>query len=166
PYQAIDGGANRAVGGVDYVALPNGVATIGAGQTTTQINIQVIGNTIDQLDRTFFVHLDAVSSGKIAAGLDTGIATILDDDGPVLNLSALTPTVVEPDTGTVDARFRVSVTGGGNADQTSPKAVAVHYATADGTAIGGLDYASFFGTLIIPANTAFVDFSVPVIGST
>jgi hypothetical protein len=159
-------GANPATPNVDYVDIPNGSLTIPSGQTVGTITVNVIGNTIDQVDRTFSVVLDSATNAIITSGVNIGIATIVDDDGPTLSLTALTPTVPEGNTGTTPAVFRIAVSGGGNADSTSPKTIFVHYTTVDGTATGGLDYASLAGTLIIPANTAFVDVTALVIGDT
>src|SRR5258707_8065706 len=103
--------------------------TIPAGQTSGSLVIPVIGNTIDQPNRTFFVVLDSAINGTIALGLDHGIATIVDDDGPHLSISALSPTIVEGNSGMTNAIFRVTVSGGGNPDGTSPKPTTVQYAT-------------------------------------
>jgi hypothetical protein len=74
-----------AVGGTDFTAKSNVAATLAAGQNSTTLSTTLIGNNIDQPDRTFTVRLTPTSpagTGKSNEDL-TATGTILDDDAPV-----------------------------------------------------------------------------------
>src|SRR5205814_1539353 len=53
--------------GIDYRAA-NGKLTFNPGEITKTITVQVIGNTIKQLDRTFLVNLSGASQATIGKG--------------------------------------------------------------------------------------------------
>jgi uncharacterized repeat protein (TIGR01451 family) len=66
--------------------------------------------------------------------------------------------VVEGNTGTTPAVFMVSLSAA------SGEIVSVNYATADGSAIAGIDYVATAGTVTFPPGTTSRPVSVPVIG--
>jgi hypothetical protein len=78
-------------------------------------------------------------------------------DGPVLAISINDVSVVEPDSGTEDAVFTVTLS-----EQTMFE-VTVDYATADGSAALGQDYMETHGTLTFPPDTTELQISVPVL---
>jgi trimeric autotransporter adhesin len=84
-------------------------------------------------------------SNAVAAGLP-----------PTLNIGDTT--VVEGDSGTVDAVFTVSLTAVSDTD------VTFQFATADGTATAPGDYTATNGTGVIPAGSLSTTITVPVIG--
>jgi hypothetical protein len=67
--------------------------------------------------------------------------------------------VAEGDSGSVMMDFTVSRSG----DLTAP--VSVGYTTADGTALGGIDYTPETGTVTIPAGATSATIAIPVIGN-
>ncbi|MEM7345966.1 MAG: Calx-beta domain-containing protein, partial [Chloroflexota bacterium] len=69
----------------DYIAQA-GTVLFTAGVTTTQIQVQVNGDTIFEPDETFFVNLSNLSYGTIVD--NSGMATIINDDAVV------TPTTI------------------------------------------------------------------------
>ena len=77
-----------------------------------------------------------------------------------LSISVSDATMEEPDVGTVDMVFTVSVDGG----KITPGEIRVDYSTVPGTAQPGSDYESRSGTLVIAAGTNSQTFSVPIIG--
>jgi hypothetical protein len=64
----------------DYVAA-SGTLTFAPGETTKTITIQVIGDTTDLLDETFFVNLGGASTNALIVN-GHGIGNIHDDDLP------------------------------------------------------------------------------------
>ena len=102
-YATADGTATAPA---DYAAT-SGTLTFAPGQTTKTVTVLVVGDTLDELDETYTVNL---SNAVNAAILDpTGLGTIIDND-PTPALSINDATVTEPDTGTVNATFTVSLT--------------------------------------------------------
>ena len=68
-----------AVAGVDYVAT-SGTATITAGQTSTTVDVPIIGNDLGEPDKTFALHLLEILEGNTRLPSTPGIGTILNDD--------------------------------------------------------------------------------------
>ena len=73
-YATVD---DTAKAGVDYVAA-SGTAVVPAGEASVQIEVSVLGNTVAQPDRRFFLALSDAVGAAIAFPQVTG--TILDDD--------------------------------------------------------------------------------------
>ena len=102
-----------------------GPLTFTPGQTTKTVTVLVNGDTLDELDETYFVDLSNASNANI--GDSHGVGTIIDDDAqPTLSINNVT--VTEGDTGMVNANFTVSLSSA------SGQTVSVGYSTADGTA--------------------------------
>jgi hypothetical protein len=162
---------DTAIAGVDYVAK-NGTITFPRPAELTDpfitertITIEIIGDTIGELDETFNVTL----SNLTAEGLEgiavtitdaTGIGTIEDDDvtGPTLVIGDGV-TVTEGDAGSTNMVFTVTLL--------NPPAgtVMVNYQTVDGTASSlDLDYADTFGVLTFNPGTTELTIIVPIIG--
>ncbi|MEY2409022.1 MAG: large repetitive protein, partial [Verrucomicrobiota bacterium] len=92
----------------------------------------------------FFLYLNGATNAT--AGNDREVINILDVD-PAPTLDITDTMVVEGNGGSTDMVFIVSLSGP-PADQ-----VTVRYATVDGTATGGLDYATNGGVLTFTTNT-------------
>jgi parallel beta-helix repeat protein len=69
---------DSATAGSDYVAT-SGNLTFNPGETTKTISVQVNGDTVDEVNETFFVNLTSATHATIADG--QGIGTIVNDDG-------------------------------------------------------------------------------------
>ena len=145
---------DTATAGSDYEVI-SGTLTFPALTTSQLITVVVNGDTLDELDETFFVNLSNPTNATIADG--QGVGTIEDDDPPP-SLSIDDVTVVEGDAGTVNAVFTVSLSA------VSCQQVTVDYATADGTATAGEDYVAISGTLTFPAGTTTQNVTVVVNG--
>jgi Metallo-peptidase family M12B Reprolysin-like/Calx-beta domain len=120
-----------ALAGSDYTAVPTTALTFTAGLTSRTVTVPVIGNTGAELNETFFVNLSAPSGAAIADG--QGLATILNDDGPVLRITDVSK--AEGNSPTITA-FTFNVT----LSPASASPVTVKYVTANGTAVASGDY--------------------------
>jgi ribosomal protein L35AE/L33A len=121
----------------DYVAASETI-TFAVGEISKLITVIVDGDTISELDETFFVNLSNASNAAIATA--QGVGTIRNDDArPSLSIGDLAMT--EGNSGTVNAVFTVSVLGA------SSGPITVSFATADATADAPDDYAATSGTL-------------------
>jgi hypothetical protein len=131
-------------------ASTEGTATVSwlTGNSAT-VTVDVNGDTAPERDETFTVVLSNPSPGSSIAD-DSGLGTIFNDDAPHLSISD--PSVAE---GAGAAVFTVSLDGAG--------AVSVHYATSDGTAHSGSDYAPRSGTLSFSRGDASKTISVPIL---
>ena len=79
-----------AMAGSDYVAAVNTPATILTGQSSVQISVSVIPDSIDEPNETFFVNLSNVSGATVTDG--QGQATLNDDDLPLtVSITPVTP---------------------------------------------------------------------------
>jgi Calx-beta domain-containing protein len=121
----------------DYLAA-QGTVVFRPGETTHTLTIQVVGDTIDEPNETLFLNLSDSVNAYIADG--TGVGTIHDNDRlPLILISDVTLT--EGDSGTVPARFHVTLSAA------SGRSVSVDFATQNGTARAPSDYSTILGTL-------------------
>ncbi len=129
-----------ATAGSDYTGHSAITRTLAAGNQTLTVLVPVLGDTADEPNETFTLNLTAVSNAT--PGTLSGTGTIIDDDEPVtpgtLRLRDATLLVGE-NSGSV--QIVVERVGG------SSGAASVQYATANGSAIAGLDYGAASGTL-------------------
>ena len=150
-----------ATAGSDYVA-GNGTLIFPAGVSTRPISVTVNGDTTPEPNETFSVTLSNPANAVL--GTATGTGTILTDDtgggGVLPSLAIDTVTATEGDSGTTVATFTVTLSPAGT------QTVTVAYATADGTATAGSDYAAASGTLIFPAGVSSRPINVTVNGDT
>jgi CSLREA domain-containing protein len=146
--------SGSASAGSDFAAA-GGSLTFLPGETSKPVTVFVNGDTSDEADESFFVMLSSPSNATIAKA--QGTATITDDDGtPSLVIGDATR--VEGDSGSNDLVFTVTLAG------TTAQTVTVGYATANGTASAGSDYAATSGTLTFFPGTTTQQVRVPVIG--
>ena len=129
-YATADG---TATSGIDYGTV-SGTLTFPPGTTTQTVSVPVFGDRDFELDETFFLNLSNPSAAEIVRA--QGVGTIRNDDtGYALSVSDVSAS----EGGT--ATFTVSML------EASPQTVTVNYATADGTAVAGVDYTATSGTL-------------------
>jgi len=95
-------GPTQAIAGTDYVAA-SGTVTFPPGSTAQTATVQIIGNTVPQPNRIFFVNGSSPTNATIAKA--QGVGTILDDDS-ALQFFTLTPCRV------LDTRNPVGPSGG------------------------------------------------------
>src|SRR5262249_50245674 len=119
------------------------------------ITVLVNGDLLNEPNETFLVNLSAPVNATLGDG--QGVGTILNDD----NVPALTignATVNEGDSGSTNAVFTVTLSA------SYPQAVTVNYATADGTATAGTDYAATNGIVTFAPGSTSQSISVRVLG--
>ena len=151
-YATADG---TAAAGSDYTAA-SGMLTFAPGETSQTITVAVLGDTLDELDETFSVHLsDAVNAGLADAD---AIGAIVDNDTALLSIGDAT--VTEGHSGTVTAVFTVTLS------TASSQTVTVNYATASETAAAGSDFTAASGSLTFAPGQTSRTINVTVLGDT
>ncbi|MCP3937598.1 MAG: DUF11 domain-containing protein, partial [Actinomycetia bacterium] len=140
-YATADGTVPAAIAGLDYQATA-GSLDFPIGVTSATVSVAIVDDALDEDDETFTLTLSNAQQAGLPAA--PGVGTIVDDDSlPQLAIDDVT--VVEGDTGTTQMVFTVSLS------PVSGRQVTIDYATADGSAEAGDDYASAAGTLTFAA---------------
>ncbi|MFZ0063293.1 MAG: FG-GAP-like repeat-containing protein [Pyrinomonadaceae bacterium] len=158
-YSTADG---TATAGSDYVSS-SGTVSIPTGQLTRSILVPVIGDTINELDETFFVVFTNPQNVTIARAQGTG--TIINDDTPKIQFSFASYTISE--TGP-----RVDITLSRSGDTTG--SASVSFATNDAAGLTNCnvfnsiasprcDYINALGTLSFAAGETTRSFSIAII---
>jgi hypothetical protein len=127
-----------ATAGQDFVAT-SGTVSFAPGEVSKTVTVTVNADSISELTETFNVNLTNPNGAIIADNRGTG--TILDNPVPSTLSINDAVNISEPNNGTVDVTFTVTL------NQASSQAVSVAFATADGTAVAGQDYQAVSGTL-------------------
>ena len=155
-YATADG---TATAGSDYAVL-TGTLTFAAGETSKMVHVVVNGDTAVEAAETFSLTLSGATGATIADGSAT--ATVTNDDAaatlPALSVGDVS--MREGDSGTAELMFIVTL------DKAATGPVTVNYATADGTATAGSDYAVLTGTLTFAAGETSKMVHVVVNGDT
>jgi len=146
-----------ALAGRDYVAQALTGQVIAAGSSSLSFTVLVLGNLLNEPDKTFFVNVSNVTGATVVDG--QGAGTIVNDD-PLPTLSINNVAVTEGNAGTVAATLTVALSAA------SGQTVTVNYATADGTATAPTDYVSSSGTLTFPRGVTTQTIAVLVNGDT
>jgi hypothetical protein len=120
----------------------SGTLTFAAGETSKQVTVRVVGDTLDEPHETYSLNLFNPSGATL--GDARGVGTILDND-PAVSLSVDDVSASE---GSGRLTFVVSLSA------ESGKVITVGYATGDGSATAPDDYAAASGTLVfLPGET-------------
>src|SRR5207247_2536833 len=135
----------------------SGTVTFAPGTVMQTVTVPVLGDSTFEPNETFVVNLTNPTNAFLARA--QGVGTIRNDDpGPTLTINDVS--VVEGDSGTVNAVFTVTLS------PTVGSTVTVDYATANGTATAGSDYVAASGTLTFAAGVATQTLAVVVNGDT
>ena len=145
---------DTAQAGADYTTN-SGTLTFAPGDTAKTAVVDVLGDAFDEFDETFTVNLSNPISTTIRDA--TGVGTIIDDD-PLAQLSIDDQATIEPDTGTANMVFNVSLA------LDTYKIVTVDYIATNGTAEVGVDYQATSGTLTFNPGETGHTITVPLIG--
>jgi hypothetical protein len=131
-YTTVNG---TATAGSDYLSQ-SGTVTFAPGETSIQVGFTVYGDTVFEPDETFSILLSNPVGAQL--GDDTGTITIVNDDAsPMPNVFISDVSVIEGRLGkTSSATVTLSLSN------PSTERVTVILNTADGTAKGGVDYAT------------------------
>jgi len=128
-----------AVAGSDYQTV-SGKLTFSKGVTSKSILVPVIGNQVIESDEAFFVNLKNAKRATIANG--QGVVSIVNDDTSIRIGDVW---LEEGNSGTTSFTFTIDLS------VAIGQPVTVNYATADGSAMAGSDYAAASGSLTISA---------------
>lgn len=142
-----------ATAGADYTAT-SGTLNFIAGQTSATFNVPILDDNLVEGNETFNLTLSSPSPGATLGAQATATVTIVDVEPGVLQLSSPTYTVAE-NGGSVT--ITVTRTNG------STNAVAVNYATSNGSATAGADYTATSGTLNFGVGQTSATFNVPIL---
>jgi len=153
-YATQDSGA---VAGSDYMAA-TGTATIAAGATTAFIDVQILGDRVQEGDEYFYVGLTAATNASLGNSYAAG--NILDDDTPP-EIYIDDPAIYEGNSGTQTIPFTVYLT------HPRGTTVSVKYTTANGTAkTSDNDYLAQSGTLVFAPGETSKTINIAVRGDT
>lgn len=130
----------------DYTSVSSNNGTIAAGASSTTITVATVENTTAEPNETFTLQLANVVNAVVTDG--QAQATIVDDDKP--NLSINDASVAEGGTAT----FTISLS------KASTAPVTFTFATVDGTAAAGPDYASTSNNRTIAAGSTSTTITV------
>ncbi|WP_420287251.1 Calx-beta domain-containing protein [Flavobacterium psychrophilum] len=145
--------ATGTAGTSDYTTTVTTV-TIPAGQTTVNVTVPILEDTIDEPAETFTVN-GTVTSGNTINTNPTGTVTITDNDAtPVVTIGNVT---INEGAGTVTVPVSIDVV--------SSVDTVINITTATGTA-GTSDYTTTVTTVTIPAGQTTVNVTVPILEDT
>jgi hypothetical protein len=153
-----DGPSPAATAGSDYTA-DSGDVSFGLAETSKPVTIQVHRDNVAEANEHFSVVLSHAQGpqGALTISKNTGVGTILNDDGPALNFDPPTVSHLEGNSGTTDFVFTVKLA------QSDPNNnIVVDWATADGTATAPDDYAAGSGQLTFQKGTSTLQQSITV----
>ncbi len=125
------------------------------------VNVPIVGDTDVEPNQNLLLNLSnlVLPIGISAANVTfaaSGVGTINNDDGAVLNIASAS--IVEGAAGSSNLSFAVTLSN------TNKVPVTVNYTSADGTATAGSDYTATNGTLTLPAGTLTQTIAVPIAG--
>ena len=154
-YATADGSARA---GSDYAAA-SGRLTFAPGVTNKTVAVPVFGDRMFEATESFSIRLSGAQRASI--GDATGVIAIIDDE-PCISIGDAAGTVVYGLDGTVTGTtltFTVSLA------MAYDQPVSVNYATADATAMAGVDYVATSGTLAFAPGETTKIITVEVIGN-
>ncbi|MGB5435859.1 MAG: Calx-beta domain-containing protein, partial [Maribacter sp.] len=126
----------------DYTSVSGTLAFLGDHNESFDIVVPILDDSLIENTETFTVELSAPSTNVIAINDASGLGTILDNDSATVSISDLD---VDENAGVINVQVILS----GNVQES----FTVDYATADGTALSGLDYNNVNAQLTFPANS-------------
>lgn len=152
PWSTADGTALSARN--DYTP-GTGNLVFNEGETSKTFDVAANGDLKDEDDETFTASI--ASGDNFVLGTTTATVTIVDDDlAPTVTISPATVTVAEPNTGTVNATFNVTLSGA------SGRTITVPYSATANTAVTPADYSLTAASLSYPEDTVTQSVSVVV----
>jgi uncharacterized repeat protein (TIGR01451 family) len=137
-----------ATGGLDYQALSATQLTFPVGTTEQDVQIPLLGDSIQEGNETFTLKLSSPS--RAVVGDPSGTGTVIDDDGG-LHLYVSDAWAVEGNGGAAMASFSVSLS-----NSLAPgQLVTVNVATGGGSAMAGVDYQAVPSTALTWTSSDF-----------
>jgi len=144
-----------ATAGSDYIAT-SGALTFAPGEVEKPVVVLVNGDTVDEVQETYFLDISNVQNATVSSSRGTGF--IVDDDGPTISINDVS--VTEGNSGTKAATFTLTLSG------PSVEAIAVRAITTPGTATASSDYNSLDLVVIFQPGTVTRTIDVGIIGDT
>jgi len=145
-----------AVAGTDYQPAV-GVLTFAPGITSQTVNVGVLGNTRLGNDLSYYFNLSSPTNAQIAGYSGLGI---IQNPNRTPRLTINDVAVYKPRSATAPATMTVTLASA------SPNTVTVNYATSNGSATAGVDYAPANGTLTFAPNVVTRTVAVTINGNT
>ncbi|KPA18527.1 hypothetical protein MHK_001255, partial [Candidatus Magnetomorum sp. HK-1] len=136
--------------GEDYT-LANGTFTIPAGSASTNVNIILGDDIIDENNETVYVQMIAYTNTSGGSSTRYTLTITDDDNPPLISFSPMTSTSVE-NSGIIPITATLS--------QTSEKIINADYIVTGGTATSGSDYTLNSGTLTFVAGSTAKAFTI------
>ncbi len=132
----------------DYTS-GSGFLTFVPGETSKTFNVPIVDDALDENNETVALALSSPGGGA-ALGTPSTAALIIVDNDPLPTLSIDDVTVTEGNSGTVDAKFTITL------NPASGRNVTVTYATANDTATAPDDYVAVPNTALtfLPGETS------------
>ncbi len=152
-YATSDG---TATAGSDYTAI-SGALTFNPGETSKTFSVTIREDTRDEPDETVVLTLSNPANAVLGSPANATI-TLGDNDPPPSVYFSISTSYVYENAGSATMTVRLSAASG--------YAVAVNYATSDGTATAGSDYTATSGTLTFNPGEAIKTFSMPITDDT
>ncbi|MBE9219442.1 peptidylprolyl isomerase [Dolichospermum flos-aquae] len=133
----------------------SGTITFAANASTATLTIDPTADTIVENDETVALTLAAGTGYTI--GTTTAVTgTIVNDDVPVINLSA-NQTIVEGNSNPQNVTYTVTLS------RSDTRVITVNYTTVNGTATAGLDYTTTTGTLTFNSGVTSQSINIPIL---
>jgi hypothetical protein len=144
-----------AIAGSDFLPA-GGAVTFAPGGGTATITVPIVGDKLNESTETFTVQLLSPQGSRLSKGV--GVGTILDNDlVPALYVNDVFLTTTSPEV--LAAVFTVAL------GAPSGQLVTIDFATADGTAVAGIDYIAQAGVLTFAPGVTTLSVAVPVIST-
>ncbi|MDA0245739.1 MAG: lamin tail domain-containing protein [Chloroflexi bacterium] len=150
-------GGGTAVVGLDYEPI-SGTLTFAPGETSQIITVTMLGNALYELDKTVGISLSNPANAELDKG--TAVLTIANDDAAPTVAVEPEWSVVEGDAGLTAVVVTVTLSAPSGLSHT------VDFATADGSAVAGMDYQAAGGTLFFAAGQTTQTITLSVRGNT
>ena len=147
--------SGSATSGADFTPL-SGSVTIPTGSASATIPVIPVDDFLAEPGETVILTLTASAAYAINASSNSGTIAILDND--VAMLSIADATVIEGNSGATNALFNLTLS------PPSSQMVAVNYATANGTALDGMDFMGTNGLLQFAPGQTNRSIDVAVLG--
>ncbi len=144
-----------ATAGSDYVAA-SGALAFAPGETEKPVVVLVNGDTVDEVQETFFLDISNVQNATVGSSRGNGV--IVDDDGPTVSINDVS--ITEGNSGLKTATFTLTLSG------PSVEAIAVRAVSSPGTATAATDYNSINVVVIFQPGEVTHTVDVSVIGDT
>ena len=141
------GTSTAANGGVDYITLADGIATITAGDTTTDIAVTgIVDDMLNEANETIVVQISTPTNATLGANT-VHTYTINDNDAGAIPTIAFNSAASSNGENTANANIAVDLSGA------SGQTITVDYAVTGTATGGGTDYTLANGTLTINAGS-------------